>query len=234
MTAELDNKKQQEARDALDEVKRFAATKNTGDPAQILDVIEKLKSQEVKIKDGGPEMADEYTRVLYTWNDNYLALCRDAWRSAKRAANAALKIQDFDKAVAALDAYPQNLRTTASEYWDDLERYKNAITKLKEAPGKVFETIGAAEAAAGQGDYEGAVQICFRAIERFNEEKNTVALRIVANEHISVIDRWIDEIAKKEGNKAALKKLEELCGTVDNYKDHVFYIGVKSIELGGR
>jgi tetratricopeptide (TPR) repeat protein len=233
MTAELDNKKKQEAQDALDEIKRFAATKNARDPAQILEVIEKLESQESRIREGGPEMDNEHKKILFTWNDNYLALCRDAWRSAKRTANAALKIQDFDKAVAALDTYPQNLRTTASEYWDDLERYKNAITKLKEAPGKVFETIGAAEAAVAKGDYDTAIGICIRAIERLNEEKDLVALRIVANEHISVIDRWIDEIAKKEGNEAALERLEELCGTV-SYKDHDFYIGVKSRELGGK
>jgi tetratricopeptide (TPR) repeat protein len=235
MTAELENKSRQEALDALEGAKKFAATKNQKDPTQILQVIEKLESEDVRNKMTAvdPNIQDEYRGMLYTWNDAYLSLCRSEWRLAKRAASNALRIQDYEKAVAALDNYPEVLRTRAHEYGDDLQRYKEAIEKFKESPAQALEAIEAAEAAVAKGDYEAAIEICIRAMGRLKESNDMAALRIVANEHISVIDRWVDEIAKKQSKDAALTKLEELCSTVAS-RDHDFYMEDKRRELGSR
>jgi tetratricopeptide (TPR) repeat protein len=232
MTEKLKQEKRQDALDALEKVRTFAATVNPKDPAQIIQVIEKLQSEEMQSKmTAVPDVEDERKRVLFEWNDKYLALCGDAWRSARRAANDALKAGEYDRALAALDAYPEALRTYAHEYWDDLQRYKEGITKLKEAPEEALEAIHSAEAAADRGDYEAAVEICFRSIARFQESGDAVALRILINEHISVIDRWVDEIAKKGSTEAAIEKLVELCGVIRGSKEHDFYIQVKEREL---
>jgi tetratricopeptide (TPR) repeat protein len=235
MAVERANKSRQEALDALEEVKKFAATKNPADPAQIVQVIEKLESEDMRntMTAVESEIQNDYTKILHTWNNYYLAICRSEWRAAKKAANDALRTADYDKALAALDNYPETLRTRAHEYWDDLQRYKEAIAKLKEAPGKAFEAITESESAIQQGNYPGAIEVCIRALRLLQESKDSTALRIVANEHIAVIDRWVDEIAKKEGKEAALKKLEELCSAVAS-ADHRFYIEDKVRELGAK
>lgn len=235
MRVELAQRKRQEALDALEEVKGFAATKNPNDPAQIIQVIEKLQSPEMQGKMTAVEsdIESEYKKILHEWNDKYLALCGDAWRSAKRAASDALKAGEYDKALAALDKYPEGLRTFAHEYWGDLERYKEAIAKMKEAPGKAFETITEAEAAVAKGNYPGAIEVCVRALRLLVESNDTLAVRIVVNEHIYITDRWVDEIAKSEGTEAALEKLGELCSAFRS-TEHNFYLMEKSRELSSK